>query len=83
MKCHMDRTRDRREAGSMYLSIYLSIHLYIHTYIPSRESSIQHLTIDIIDGGDGREHQVEDEEVPFQTVRDVVFAATRMAHGCV
>lgn len=44
------------------------------------ETKSHHPTVDGIDALLRRDDHVEDEEMPFETIRDVVFARTRVVH---
>lgn len=43
--------------------------------------SPQHLSVDVVDGGDAREDQVEHEEVTLQSVGDIILSSARVTHG--
>lgn len=45
------------------------------------EPAPQHLPVDVVDGRDTGQDEVEDEEVSLEAVGDVVLAASRVAHG--
>ena len=45
------------------------------------EAAAQHLAVEVVDGLDGRQHEVEGEELALEAVRDVVAAAARVRHG--
>lgn len=48
---------------------------------PFLEPSLQHLAVDVVDGRDAGQNEVEHEEVTLEAVGDVVFAAARVTHG--
>ena len=45
------------------------------------EAAAQHLAVEVVDGLDGRQHEVEGEELALEAVRDVVAAAARVRHA--
>lgn len=57
---------------------------YLHDFCVEAalfEPPPQHLPVDVVDGRDAWQHEVEDEEVPLEAVGDVVFATAGVAHG--
>jgi len=46
-----------------------------------REGASEHLPVNVVDGHDGGEHKVEEEEAGLQPVGNVIRSATRDAHG--
>lgn len=58
--------------------------MYLHHFCVEAalfEPPPQHLPVDVVDGRDARQHEVEDEEVPLEAIGDVVLAAAGVAHG--
>ena len=47
-----------------------------------REAAREHLAVDVVDRHDGRQDEVENKEVALEAVRNVIFAAPRVLHGC-
>lgn len=69
-------------SGSLYLCAILST-TYVHDF--GIEASVlkpppQHLSVDVVNGGDARKDQVEHEEVTLQPVGDIVLASARVTH---
>ena len=45
------------------------------------EAAVEHLSVHVVDGQDGRQHHVEDEEVALEAIRHVVLSSAGVLHG--